>query len=406
MTTYRYAARTKEGARVRGTVAAAGASDVVQMLRARSLYVTDVTASIDAPFALRLPSAQPRRAVVVAFYRSLAIMVRSGVALRRALVVSIERTNDRRFGETLRAVLADIESGERLSAALGRRPDCFEPLAIAMITAGELGGVLDIILDRLATLVETSRTMQRKIRGALTYPAFILATAAAVLVLVVVKLLPAFEPVYASLDVPVPPITRMLLALGHLARAPLAVAAIVLASGVTIVTSLVAIRQPRLRSMLDELRFRIPLVGPLARKSIASRIARTLGTLLRSGVGVLQALDVLAPVAGSERYARLLVAVRARVSDGTSLGDALRTGGGFDPIFCAMVAVGEETGAVDEMLVTLADYYDDDVTFTIADLHAILEPALLVVLGIAIGTLVYAIFVPLYGLNVELHRRR
>jgi type IV pilus assembly protein PilC len=396
---FRYAARAGDGSRVRGVVAAATTDDVVRMLRARSLFVTDVYADSSRTIDLaRLGFGRPRRASIVGFYRALAVMMRSGVPLRRALAVAIDRSNDPRFDEILRGVLADIESGERLSNAFAKRRDAFEPLAVAMVRAGEVGGVLDVILDRLATLAERDRSTKRRIRGAFAYPGFILATALAVVVLTVVRLLPAFEPMYASLNVPLPPETQALLAVGRLFAQPFVLAGVVCATATCAAASGVLLRRADVRRVVDVLRFRIPLVGALARKNIAARIARTLGTLLHSGVGVLQAFDVLGPVTGSDHFASLLGDVRTAVSDGAALGDTLRASGGFDAVFCAMIAVGEETGAVDEMLLTLADYYDDDIAFAVASLSSILEPALLVVLGLVIGLLVYAIFIPMYSL--------
>jgi type IV pilus assembly protein PilC len=396
---FRYSARAQSGELVRGAVSAASIDDVVRMLRGRALLATDVYAAAERPLArLRFGWGSPRRVTIVGFYRALAIMMRSGVPVRRALAVSIDRANDRRFDETLRAVLADIEAGASLSAAFAKRPQTFAPLAVAMIRAGEMGGVLDVILERLATLAERDRSTERRIRGALAYPGFILATALLVVVLAIVKLLPSFAPIYAALNVPLPPETQALLAASRIVEDPFVLAIAATALGFAALAGIVALRRPSAQDALDVARLRLAVLGPLVRKNIASRIARTLGTLLRSGVGVLQALDVVEPIAGSRTYATHLAKVRTAVSDGAPLGDAMRACGGFDALFCAMVGVGEETGAVDEMLLTLADYYDDDVAFAIASLSSILEPALLVVLGLVVGVLVYVIFIPMYSL--------
>lgn len=397
---YRYTARAADGSPVTGSMEAESRDAALASLRSRALFVTSLDDGRGRLARLRRPLAfgPPRSTAGVAFYRSFAILIRCGVSVQRALVVAIERCDDKRFREALRAVLTEVETGSALSVALARRPREFGALQIALVRAGEAGGVLDVVLERTATLLEKERAVRKRVQGALAYPAVVLASAGVLVAFLMLKIVPMFSDLFARVHAELPVPTRVLLAASGALQRPavrLGVPLACLAAGLGIAR---LARTPRGAVMVDRLRLGVPYVGGLLRKAITARIARTLGALLRSGVPLLVALDVVAPVAGSARFAAVLGAVHGALRSGELLSVPLGRAKLFDPLFVALVSVGEESGAVDEMLTRVADYFDADVDAAVATLGAVVEPLLVILLGAVVGFIVLSVFLPLYAL--------
>jgi type IV pilus assembly protein PilC len=340
----------------------------------------------------------PSRRALLAFFRSFSTMVRAGVPLRRGLDVAIERTRDGALREALRGVASEVENGGALGDALARRPRAFPALYVAMVRAGEAGGILDDVLERLAAFLERDDQLRKKLRAALAYPAVVLAGAVVLLVFLVVRIVPMIAELFASFHVDPPATTRALFALAHTLRRP--ATWIVSATLVAVAASAwaVAARTRRGAIALDRLRLGMPILGPLRTKAIAARLARMLGTLLRAGIDLVTAIEVVRPVAGSARYALALERVVLALREGDPLTTALSDARAFDPLAIALVRVGEETGLVDEMLLTAAAYFETDVDAAVATLGAVLEPLLIGVLGLAVGSIVFSVFIPLYSL--------
>jgi type IV pilus assembly protein PilC len=398
--TFHYTARTGEGRRVRGWMQAADVRGVVDLLRSRALVATAVNAESDiaARWNRALGVDRISRRALLTFFRSFATLVRAGVPIARSLTVTIERTTDANLAEALHAVLADVEHGSSLSAALELRPHAFAPLYVAMVRAGEIGGILDDVLDRLAAFLERESTLHKKLQTALAYPAVVTIAATGLLIFLLVDIVPMFATLFASFHVELPPATALLLQVSAL----LALPTVWLTGGAaTAVLALVAVRAARHAGaalFVDDLRLRVPIFGSLVRKAITARVVRMLATLLRAGVELTAAIDAVAPVAGSVVYAGALMRANGRLQDGESLAQTLSNERIFDPLLVALVRVGEESGAVDEMLVKLSDYFESDVDAAIATLGAVIEPALILVLGGIVGMLVFSIFLPLYSL--------
>ncbi len=399
MIAFRYRARTAAGALVRGSLQAPDAHAAAAGLWGRALFVTAVEREHRWP--LRLPAIPVRRSSTrarVAFFRCFATLVGAGVSLRRALAVTLERCDDRALGSALIAVQAAIERGEALSAALAPRPHEFSPLVVAMIAAGEAGGILDDVLGRIATFLERDHDLRKRVIASLAYPATVLTASLALVGFLIVRVVPMFSTLFASFHVPLPPSTQALLMLGDLLGEPAGpIAALVLLASIPAGIAF-ARRSPRGRRALDRLRFRIPLVGRLVRTAIAARLARMLGTLVHAGVDLNAALAVLTPVAGSELHAAALADVAVAIRAGEALTPPLAASGLFDPMLVTLVSVGEETGMLDTLLVTAADYFEADVAATIAMLGAVVEPVLIVALGALVALIVSAVFIPLYSL--------
>lgn len=397
---FRYAARTIDGELVRGTVEADSVDAVLAGLRTRALFVVavDRETAIARGIGRSLRTGTPRRRALLTFFRSFSTLVRAGIPLRRALEVAIERTSDAALREALRSVLADVEHGASLSDAMTRRSRAFPPLYAAMIRAGETGGILDDVLERLATLLERDADLRKKVRSALAYPVVVLLAASGLVVFLIARIVPTFAQMFDSFHVELPLSTRLLLAAGELMQQPAVWAGMPALAGAIALAALAAARTERGAALLDRVRLRLPVVGPLLHKAITARIARMLATLLRSGIELVGAIAVVVPVAGSATYAIALQRVDVALREGDPLTVPLEAARLFDPLALALIRVGEETGQLDEMLLKIASYFETDVEAAIATLGAVIEPALICALGVVVGFIVFSVFLPLYSL--------
>jgi type IV pilus assembly protein PilC len=397
---YRYTARSVDGERVQGSMEAASVEAVLSRLRTRALYATAVDRETALARTLGRPLGlgAPTRRSLLAFFRSFSTLIRAGVPMRRALEVTIERAADAVLRESLRSVLAEIEQGSALSDALARRPRTFAPLYVAMVRAGEAGGILDDVLERLAAFLERDADLRKKVRSALAYPAIVVSAALVLVLFLIARIVPMFAQMFDAFHIDLPASTQLLLAAGAALQAPGTWIAGATAVAALVIGLIVAARTARGAVVVDGVRLRLPIVGPLLRKAITARIARMLATLLRSGIELVSAIEVVRPVAGSARYAEALGSVAASLRAGDPLAVTLDATNFFDPLLVALVRVGEETGLVDEMLLKIAAYFETDVEAAIATLGAVLEPALIGMLGVVVGFIVFSVFIPLYSL--------
>ncbi len=395
---FRYTARTAAGAVVRGRLNAVDIETAVAGLRRRALFVTAVEPSrvwnrdLRRP---RLPAGAGRARV--AFFRSFATLVRAGVPMRRGLHVAIERCESAALAAALRDVLADIERGDPLSTAFARRPRAFAPLIVAMVAAGESGGILDDVLERIAAFLERDYALRKSVVAALAYPATVLFASLALVTFLIVRVVPMFATLFASFHVALPLSTRVLMGLGEVASRPLALAIALACAAAAAVAALAGGRTHAGRFAFDRFRLSLPVVGTLLRKTIVARFARMLGTLVHSGIELSAALEVVLPVTGSPVHTAALANVAIALREGEALTPPLAASGLFDPMLLALTSVGEETGMLDVMLPKAADYFESDVAAAIATLGAVIEPALIAVLGLIVGLIVYSVFIPLYS---------
>jgi type IV pilus assembly protein PilC len=397
---YYYTGRSAEGRFVRGSIEAGTETAALATLRTRALFVTSIERSsgVKGTIAGTLQMGPVSQTSLVLFFRSFATLTHAGVTIRRALDVAAEQCRDARLREALYCIVNDVESGLALSAAMARHPREFSRLFVAMIRAGEVGGVLDEVLERLAVLLERDRTLRKRVVSSLTYPAVVCCASIALVVFLLVSIVPMFQTMYDQMHVPLPAITAALIRAGSTLRSPAAWIAGAMAACAPVVALVRLQRNEAVAPALERIVFCLPIIGAISRKTTHARLARMLGTLLRSGVGLVAALDVVRDVVSGGAHCRSLLELQQCLSEGSSVSEPLARTGLYEPMFLQMLRVGEETGALDSMLLRIADYYDVDVETALTSLGSLLEPALILVLGGAVGFIVSAIFIPLYTL--------
>ncbi|MDE0474471.1 MAG: type II secretion system F family protein [Gammaproteobacteria bacterium] len=337
----------------------------------------------------------PSRDIAV-FARQFATMIQSGLSLAPSLGVLAEQAGNRRLAAVVGDVRHDIEAGRTLAGALGEHPAAFNQLFVSMVAAGEAGGVLDTVLARLADSLERTDRLARKVRGALIYPAVVVVVAACALLVLLEFVIPTFQEMFAASDLPLPLPTRMVIGLSESLRAfwwlpPLFTAG-------AWVGWRRARATPRGRLILDRLLLASPVVGPLCLKMAMVRFARTLGTLVASGVAILEALEITAASTGNRVVHDAVMNSRRSIAGGNTIAEPLRASGIFPPMVLQMIHVGEQTGGLDEMLAKIADFYDDETGRSIEALLAAFEPAMVTVLGVVVGGMIVSMYLPIFDM--------
>ena len=347
---------------------------------------------------LRLPAVFSRVTTkqLVLFTRQLATLVRAGMPLLRALHTIEEQLDEGVLRDATRRIAEDVEGGVSCSEALARHPRVFPEFYVNMIRAGELGGLLDEILQRLAEFLEKQNRLASRVRSALVYPSFVLGAAGLILLLLMLFVVPTFISMFKDLGGALPLPTRILIAICGLVRHGwwlLAVLGALLVAGYR-----AAAATTRGRFLLDGLALRAPLFGTLIEGVAVARFARTLGTLLTSGVPILAALETVEATVGNTVVSRAIGQVRERIKEGESVAGPMEAVGVFPPLVVRMVALGEETGQLDKMLVQIAASFEEEVDLQVASLTQLLEPVLIIGLGLAVGFIVISMFMPLFTL--------
>lgn len=340
---------------------------------------------------------------ITVFSRQFATMINAGLAMVRCLDILSEQTEDKKLQQTLIQVRRDVEGGATLSNALGKHPTIFSTLYISMVKAGEMGGVLDEVLERLANFMEKDFSLKKKVKSALTYPLVILIMAIGIVFFLVTYILPTFVSLFEGMNLTLPLPTKILIAFTKGAKNPWVIFP---ATGLIILGSFALnryVQTPFGRKQFDLMKLSIPIFGLLNKKVAISRFCRTLGTLLSSGVPIMQALEIVGKASGNEIIALTVGKIRESIREGESIASPLGASGMFPPMVTQMVAVGEETGNLDAMLSKISDFYDTEVEYMLASLTSMLEPIMIVGMGGVVGFIVIAVFLPLYQLIGTLH---
>jgi type IV pilus assembly protein PilC len=333
---------------------------------------------------------------IAIFTRQFSVMLDAGLPLVQCLEAIAQQHQNPAFKNVLEQVRGDVEAGATLSDAMARHPRVFDSLYTNMIAAGESGGILDTILQRLALFIEKIVKLKRALRSAMIYPSVILVIAIGVVAVILWKVVPVFRTLFEGFNVELPLLTRMVIGLSNFLESyfPLLILFGVLA-GIGIRSFY---RTDKGRHMIDSMMLRFPIIGDVLRKIAVARFTRTLATLLSSGVPILEGLDITAKTAGNAILEDVVRQLRRSIEEGKTIAEPMRQSKFFPPMVTQMVSVGETTGELDTMLVKVADYYEEEVDVIVASLLTILEPFMLVILGVIVGGIVVAMYLPLFKL--------
>jgi type IV pilus assembly protein PilC len=392
MPNFTYTARSQNGELKTATIEAPSREDVVAQLRRQRLSVVKVD-----------EEAKPRKARgsikmrdVVIFTRQFSTMINAGLPLVQALDILARQTENKVLADVTRAVVFDVESGHTVADALAKHPNAFSDLYVNMVAAGEAGGILDTILMRLATFMEKNDALVRKVKGAMIYPGVIMSVAVIAICVLLVFVIPVFEEMFASVGMGLPLPTRVVIAMSRFLKGYWWGVAGGLVGGVWLLRRYYASSSGKLR--IDKILLRVPVLGDVLRKSAVSRFSRTLGTLISSGVSILDGLEITAKTAGNRVIQDAIMASRASIAGGDTIAAPLQKSAVFPPMVISMIAVGEQTGGLDEMLSKIADFYDEEVDAAVSGLLALLEPVMIVFLGVVVGGMVVAMYLPIFDM--------
>ncbi len=410
MTSFSYVALDARGREMRGEIEGHTEIEALRRLKEMGFFPTRVRAGRGAKTSATRPG-RPRAArrttpfwragervkprVLIPFTRQMATLLEAGMSLTRGLKLIQEQDCDPALRRTLQRIVADIEAGSSFSEALAAHPRVFNALYLQLVKAGELSGALDAVLARLATFMEKAQRLKSRVSGAMYYPCAVITVAVAVMGVMLVFVVPRFEEVFSDLlgGRPMPAFTQLVLGFSKALKEHIG---LVLAAVATVVIGVrAAAATPPGRTLFDHLKLRLPGVGPVIRKAIIARVTRTLGTLLGSGVPILQALQIVRETAGNRTVHGALGAVHDSVKEGESITLPLRVSGVFPAVVTGLVDVGEQTGALPEMLLRIADNYDEEVDTATAAMTSLLEPVMIVFLALVVGTIVIALFLPI-----------
>jgi type IV pilus assembly protein PilC len=341
------------------------------------------------------PKGVPTRDVVI-FTRQFATMINSGLPLVQALDILAKQTDNKALSDVTKQVVYDVESGNTLADALAKHPNAFTGLFVNMVAAGEAGGILDTILLRLAEFLEKNDSIVRKVKGAMIYPAVIFSVAGIAIVILLIFVIPTFQTMFASVGLTLPLPTRIVIGLSRLLQGWWWAMGLGIAGFIFGIKSYYKTDSGNL--MLDKLLLAFPVLGDMLRKSAVSRFTRTLGTLLSSGVSILDGLEITARTAGNRVIHDAVMKSRTSIAGGDTIAGPLAASEVFPPMVTSMIAVGEATGGLDEMLSKIADFYDDEVDAAVSALLSLMEPVMIVVLGVVVGGMIVAMYLPIFDM--------
>ncbi len=395
MGTFTYTARAFNGDLRTATIDAPSRDDVIAQLRKQRLSVVKIDQDASTKKAGRFGKPIKTRDVVI-FTRQFSTMINSGLPLVQALTILAEQTDNKSLAEVTKKVVFDVESGNTVADALSKHPKAFTNLYVNMVAAGEAGGILDTILMRLATFLEKNDALVRKVKGAMIYPTVIMSVAAIAIIVLLLFVIPVFESMFASVGQALPLPTRIVIGASRFLKSYWWVVFGGAAGAAFLLRRYYASSSGKL--VIDRLMLKMPVLGDVLRKSAVSRFTRTLGTLISSGVSILEGLEITAKTAGNRVIQDAIMASRASIAGGDTIAQPLQKSKVFPPMVISMIAVGEQTGGLDEMLSKIADFYDEEVDAAVSNLLSLLEPIMIVFLGVVVGGMVVAMYLPIFDM--------
>jgi type IV pilus assembly protein PilC len=374
------------------TLEAQSRDDVIAQLRRQRLNVV----KIDEATPKKPKRGHIKMRDIVILTRQFSTMINAGLPLVQAMTILADQSQNKTLSDIMRKVVFDVESGNTVADALSKHPQAFTNLYVNMVAAGEAGGILDTILMRLATFMEKNDALVRKVKGAMIYPTVIMSVAAIAVTVLLIFVIPVFENLFSSAGLALPLPTRIVMGASRFLKGYWY---IVLASAGTaafLFKRYNATSDGKLR--IDRIMLRVPVLGDVLRKSAVSRFTRTLGTLISSGVSILDGLEITAKTAGNRVVQDAIMESRSSIAGGDTIAQPLKKSGVFPPMVISMISVGEQTGGLDEMLSKIADFYDEEVDAAVSNLLSLLEPIMIVFLGVVVGGMVVAMYLPIFDM--------
>ena len=397
MPTFAWTGRARDGKSTKGTMEAASESAVMANLRRQGVQANKVKMAgkgLGADINISFLKPKITTKDIVVFTRQFATMIDAGLPLVQCLDILSSQQDNKTFKEILLTVKADVESGSTFADALKKHPKAFNELYVNLVAAGEVGGILDTILNRLAAYIEKALKLKKQVKSAMTYPVTIIGIALVVIAVILVFVIPAFEKMFADFGGALPLPTQIVINISNFVQnyILLIIGGIMLT--IFIVKKIYATNKGR--DIIDNWALRLPIMGVLIRKVAVAKFARTLATMISSGVPILDGLDIVRKTAGNRTVEKAIAQVRTSISEGKTIAEPLKESGVFPPMVCQMIEVGEQAGALDTMLSKIADFYDDEVDDAVGNLTAMMEPLLMLFLGTTVGGLVVAMYLPIF----------
>jgi len=393
MPQFTYTARAVNGDLRSATIDAPNRDEVIKQLRQQRLNVVKIDEG--TPQKKRSLGSIKMRDIVI-FTRQFSTMINSGLPLVQALDILATQSENPALKDVTRQVVFDVESGNTVADALRKHPKAFSELYVNMVAAGEAGGILDTILMRLAVFMEKNDALVRKVKGAMIYPGVIMSVAAIAITVLLVFVIPTFQTMFASANIALPLPTRIVIGLSHMLKTYWYIMVIAAVGFVIMIRRYYATPGGKLN--IDRLLLKAPVLGDVLRKSAVSRFTRTLGTLISSGVSILDGLEITAKTSGNRVIQDAIMESRASIAGGETIAAPLKKSQVFPPMVISMIAVGEQTGGLDEMLTKIADFYDEEVDAAVSGLLSLMEPVMIVFLGVVVGGMVISMYLPIFDM--------
>ncbi|MEO8226376.1 MAG: type II secretion system F family protein, partial [Gemmatimonadota bacterium] len=397
MPMFEYTARNATSGQIqKGQVEVASRDDVTAYLRKNRMILVNVR---EAPKAIKLNFGGGKRIKtrdIVIFTRQFATMINAGLPLVQSLTILAQQTENKSLADVTRAVVYDVESGNTLADSFAKHPKAFSGLYVNMVAAGEAGGILDTILLRLATFLEKNDALVRKVKSAMIYPSVIFSVAGIAVTVLLIFVIPTFQAMFASVNLELPLPTRVVIGMSNILIGFWWAIIGVIAGAVFVLKRYYATSVGQ--KNIDSLMLRAPVLGDMLRKSAVSRFTRTLGTLISSGVSILDGLEITAKTSGNRVVHDAVMESRSSIAGGETIAAPLERSKVFPPMVISMIAVGEQTGGLDEMLTKIADFYDEEVDVAVGSLLSLMEPVMIVVLGVIVGGMVVAMYLPIFDM--------
>ena len=395
MPVYKWVAITRRGRTLKGEIEAADEKIARLQLKRRNLTVKKIKPKPKDLFE-NVSFLQPKvtKKDVVVFTRQFSTMIDAGLPLVQGLTILAEQTENKTFKNILKEVTKDVEGGSTLAEALKKHPQVFDDLYVNLVAAGEVGGILDTILQRLAAYIEKAEKLKSKIKGAMTYPIVVMCIAVLVIAVILIFVIPVFEDMFASVGSALPAPTQLVVNMSRFVKGNVH---FMIAAIIALIWGFKAYRRSEKgRKQTDAIFLKLPIFGPLLKKVAVARFTRTLATMISSGVPILDALEIVAKTSGNKVLEEVILEVRSSIAEGQTIAEPLSETDIFPSMVIQMISVGEATGALDTMLEKIADFYDDEVDTAVEALTSMLEPMLMVFLGGSIGGLVVAMYLPIF----------